>query len=108
VQARASGQADSGARADLIRWQEREEIRRLRKENFELRRANEILKSASVFFAKGARRRPTEVSAYIDEHRERLGVEPICRTLGVSALRLLRARERDPVDAGALRRAPAR
>ena len=32
--------------------QEREEIRRLRKENFELRRANEILKSASVYFAK--------------------------------------------------------
>jgi transposase len=31
---------------------EREEIRRLRQENFELRRANEILKSASVFFAK--------------------------------------------------------
>ena len=32
--------------------EEREEIRKLRKENFELRRANEILKSASVFFAK--------------------------------------------------------
>jgi transposase len=31
---------------------EREEIKKLRKENFELRRANEILKSASVFFAK--------------------------------------------------------
>ena len=37
---------------DLLSTQEREEIRRLRKENFELRRANEILKSASVFFAK--------------------------------------------------------
>jgi transposase len=32
--------------------QEREEIRRLRKENYELRRTNAILKSASVFFAK--------------------------------------------------------
>ena len=30
----------------------REEIRQLRRENFELRRANEILKSASLFFAK--------------------------------------------------------
>ena len=29
---------------------EREEIRKLREENFELRRANEILKAASVFF----------------------------------------------------------
>ena len=44
-------EADSGARPELLSSREREEIRRLRKENFELRRANEILKSASVFFA---------------------------------------------------------
>ncbi len=31
---------------------ERDEIRSLKRENFELRRANEILKAASVFFAK--------------------------------------------------------
>ena len=36
----------------MLSTQEREEIKKLRKENFELRRANEILKSASVFFAK--------------------------------------------------------
>jgi transposase len=45
-------QADSGARTDLPTSQEREEIRELRREVFDLRRANEILKSASVFFAK--------------------------------------------------------
>ena len=45
-------EADAGKRPDLPTAQEREEIRRLRQENFELRRANEILKSASVFFAK--------------------------------------------------------
>jgi transposase len=45
-------EADAGQRTDLLTTQEREEIRRLRRENFELRRANEILKSASVFFAK--------------------------------------------------------
>jgi transposase len=45
-------EADSGKRTDLLSTEEREEIRRSRKENFELRRANEILKSASVFFAK--------------------------------------------------------
>ena len=45
-------EADSGARPELLSSSEREEIRRLRKENFELRRANEILKSASVYFAK--------------------------------------------------------
>jgi transposase len=45
-------EADSGKRTDLLTSQEREEIRKLRKENFELRRANEILKSASLFFAR--------------------------------------------------------
>ena len=45
-------EADSGTRTDLLTTQEREEIRRLRREVFELRRANEILKAASVFFAK--------------------------------------------------------
>ncbi len=45
-------EADSGKRGDLLSSEEREEIKKLRRENFELRRANEILKSASVFFAK--------------------------------------------------------
>ena len=45
-------EANSGMRPDLPNSKEREELRRLRKENYELRRANEILKSASVFFAK--------------------------------------------------------
>ncbi len=44
-------EADSGSRPDLPSTAEREEIKALRRENFELRRANEILKSASVFFA---------------------------------------------------------
>lgn len=44
-------EADQGLRPDLPTSEEREEIKQLRKENFELRRANEILKAASVFFA---------------------------------------------------------
>ena len=44
-------EADQGLRPDLPTSEEREEIKRLRQENFELRRANEILKAASVFFA---------------------------------------------------------
>ena len=44
-------EADGGLRPDLPSSQEREEIRKLRKDVFELRRANEILKAASVFFA---------------------------------------------------------
>jgi transposase-like protein len=44
-------EADSGKRPDLMSSQEREGIARRRKENYELRRGNEILKSASVSFA---------------------------------------------------------
>jgi transposase len=44
-------EADQGLRSDLPTSEEREEIKRLRKEVFELRRANEILKAASIFFA---------------------------------------------------------
>jgi transposase len=42
---------DAGARGG-VSSEEHEEIRKLRRENYELRRANEILKAASVFFAK--------------------------------------------------------
>src|SRR5215211_3932518 len=45
-------EADSGRRRDLLTTDEREELKRLRKENFELRRANAILKDASVYFAQ--------------------------------------------------------
>ena len=44
-------EANEGLRPDLPTAAEREEIKTLRKEVFELRRANEILKAASVFFA---------------------------------------------------------
>jgi transposase len=44
-------EADEGRRPDLPTSEEREEIKRLRREVYELRRANEILKAASVFFA---------------------------------------------------------
>lgn len=44
-------EANEGRRPDMPTSEEREEIRELRREVFELRRANEILKAASVFFA---------------------------------------------------------
>src|SRR3954452_22608660 len=56
-------EADAGKRPELPTSAERAEIRRLRQENYELRRANEILKAASVF-RQGARPRPTEVTAF--------------------------------------------
>lgn len=42
---------DRGTR-DGVTTEQREELNKLRRENFELRRANEILKSASAFFAR--------------------------------------------------------
>jgi transposase len=44
-------EADRGERDDRPSTSELEEIRLLRKENAELRRANEILKAASAYFA---------------------------------------------------------
>jgi transposase len=44
-------EADQGLRPGMPTSEEREEIRALKRENAELRRANEILKAASVFFA---------------------------------------------------------
>lgn len=44
-------EADSGRGRDLLMSEEREELKRLRKENAELRRANAILEDASVYFA---------------------------------------------------------
>lgn len=45
-------EADAGRRRDLLTTSERERLRSLERENRELRKANEILKAASVFFAK--------------------------------------------------------
>lgn len=44
-------EADTGERNDRLTTAEREELRQLRRETAELRRANEILKAASAFFA---------------------------------------------------------
>ncbi len=45
-------EADRGERDDRLTTAELDELKQLRRENAELRRANEILKAASVFFAQ--------------------------------------------------------
>lgn len=45
-------EADDGERTDRLSTAEREELLSLRRENRDLRRSNEILKAASVFFAR--------------------------------------------------------
>ena len=44
-------ETDEARRSELLGSEERQELRQLRKDNPELRRANEILKSASASFA---------------------------------------------------------
>jgi transposase len=44
-------EADRGTRKDVLATAEREELKRLRKENARLKKANQVLKDASVFFA---------------------------------------------------------
>ena len=74
---------DAGDRADTTS-EEAERIKTLERENKELRRANEILRTAIVFCSGGARPQAGVVNAYIDEYRDAYGVEPICGVLQVA------------------------
>ncbi|MFK0192814.1 IS3 family transposase [Kitasatospora sp. NPDC090308] len=62
--------------------EESAELKRLKKENAKLKRANEILKAAAKFLRGRSRPATPALVAFIDEHRDRFGgVEPICRVL---------------------------
>lgn len=64
---------DAGARPGTT-TSDAERIRRLEKEVRELRRANAILRSASAFFAAGARTaRPADLRVHRLPHREEFG-----------------------------------
>ncbi|WP_373298277.1 IS3 family transposase [Paludibacterium paludis] len=92
-QERNTGQNDGPAGTEAAR------VKELEREVRELKKANEILRLASAFFAPGGARPPLQVvRAFIDTHRDTLGVEPICRVLQVapSAYRRYVARQRDP------------
>ncbi|HWB38078.1 MAG TPA: IS3 family transposase [Rugosimonospora sp.] len=100
-------EVDAGKRSGVT-TEEQAEIRRLRKENAELRRANEILKAASAFFRRRARPPRHEMIRFVDEHKDRFGVEPICRVIGATeggflSARGYRAAKTRPPSARALR-----
>ena len=78
---RRKAQIDAGERPGMTS-SEHAEVKRLKRENAELRRANEILKAASAFFAAEYRPPPRdEMIAFIDSHCDQFGVELICRVL---------------------------
>ncbi|MGW4411576.1 IS3 family transposase [Nonomuraea sp. NPDC004702] len=80
-------QIDAGQRPGTT-TAEAEEIKRLKAENAELRRANEILEAASGFLRGRARPATQALVAFIDAHREVFGVEPICRVLAAHGLKI--------------------
>ena len=80
----------------------RDRLKALERENRELRQANEILRKASRVFCPGGARPPVQAMiAFIDEHREAYGVEPICRVLPIapSTYHAHAARRADPAQA---------
>ncbi|MGW1998607.1 IS3 family transposase [Embleya sp. NPDC001921] len=96
-------EADAGERTDRPTTAESEELRQLRRENAELRRANDILKAASVFFCPGDRPSPDEAEQVIDHLRDKgLGVDPVCRVLDLSPSTYF-ARKKRPKSARRLR-----
>ncbi|AWN14213.1 Mobile element protein [Salinisphaera sp. LB1] len=70
--------------------EERERIKALERENRELKRANEILRKASAYFAQAELGPPTQVMVtFIDDYRRVYGVGPICRVLPIATVDLL-------------------
>ena len=80
-------EVDSGLRVGTT-TSDAQRIKELEREVKELRRANDILKTASAFFAQ----------AELDRHRDDYGVEPICRVLQMAPSCYWRhaARQRNP------------
>ncbi|WP_184421953.1 IS3 family transposase [Rhodoblastus sphagnicola] len=77
-------ETDSGKRSG-VPSEVAEKLKALERENRELRQANEILRKASEYFCAGGARPPTEVMiAFIDDHRQAHGVEPICKVLPIA------------------------
>ncbi|HJU50144.1 MAG TPA: IS3 family transposase [Pseudogulbenkiania sp.] len=75
---------DTGQRSGATTT-EQERVKALEREVKELRRANEILRLASAYFGPGGARPPIEIiKAFIDEHRETFGVEPLCEVMQIA------------------------
>ncbi|WP_424923504.1 IS3 family transposase [Actinomadura bangladeshensis] len=80
-------EVDAGARPGTT-TEESAELKRLKRENAELRRANEILKAAAGFLRGRARPATQVLIAFIDAFRKVFGVEPICRVLSAHGTKI--------------------
>ena len=95
VQAEIDGGQRGGTTTD-----EAQRISELERENRELRRANEILKSRIGFLRGGARPPLEAMTRYIDTHRSTFGVEPICQALAIAPSSYYAAKSRPPSRTG--------
>ncbi|MCW7448400.1 IS3 family transposase [Escherichia coli] len=77
---RDTGGGDGGLTSD-----ERQRLKELERENRELRRSNDILRQASVYFGEGGVRPPLEkMMPLLDKLREQYGVGPVCSELHIA------------------------
>ncbi|MEG3162968.1 IS3 family transposase, partial [Sphingomonas sp. LB2R24] len=77
-------EVNSGKRAG-VPTEVADKVKALEREVRELRQANEILRKASAYFCAGGARPPVPTMiAFIDDHRDAYGVEPICRVLPIA------------------------
>src|ERR1700691_3724626 len=90
-------EVDNGTRPGTT-TEDQMRIAELERENRELRRANEILRGGRADFARGIHPQPSALFGFIDSHRDRIGVEPVCAVLEfpVSTYYAVRKRERQP------------
>ena len=97
-----------GLRPELLNDDEREELKRLRKENVRAEAGERDPEGRLAVFRSGARPDPAKMTAYIEARRDTFGVEPVCRVLEVPVSTFYARRSRVPSKAGARRPGAAR
>jgi transposase-like protein len=88
--------ADSGRRRDLLKTDEREELKEAPEGERRASARERDLEGRLRLFRSGARPDPATVTRYVEERRDAFEVEPICRTLGVPVSRHYARRSRKP------------
>jgi transposase len=88
-------EADRGERDDRLTSKDAEELKRLRKENAELKRTNEILRLASAF-RPGGRPDPAQVVTFVQQHRHTFGVAPLLAAIGEPVSTFYHRTSREP------------